>query len=140
MIFVFSPPPLPPSGPPLRQVLGLAVIGDHIYWTDRDNTPRSMGRAEKRIGMDPTALLSSSFGLGGIVAVNTTARIGEWCLPSLLLSILSHFPLLFISPSGPSTRLSPFLLFLLISFSLSLPPSLPPSKYSGTSLILMPLI
>ena len=77
------PPPLPPSPslpspppPDLGLVLGLAVGGDYIYWTDRTVTSRVIGRADKSDGSPSLSLLNGVSGVGGVVAVDISAPSG----------------------------------------------------------------
>ena len=61
----------------LESVLGVAVIGDYVYWTDRASSRYSLGRAPKRGGGAREVVLEDSLGLQGLWAVNTSASLGE---------------------------------------------------------------
>ena len=60
----------------LSDVLGLAVHGSYIYWTDRGNSQRPLGRADKHNGQHSEALLENIGGFHGLVAVNKSADPG----------------------------------------------------------------
>ena len=60
----------------LSDVLGLAVHGNYVYWTDRGNSQRPLGRADKQSGLHSEALLRNLGGLHGLVAVNKSADPG----------------------------------------------------------------
>ena len=60
----------------LSDVLGLAVHGSYIYWTDRGNSQQPLGRADKHSGQRSVALLENLGGLHGLVAVNKSADAG----------------------------------------------------------------
>ena len=65
----------------LQSVLGLAVLGNHVYWTDRGRVHQSLARAvlqRDRTGdMIREVLLLHNEGLLGLVGVDTTYNIGE---------------------------------------------------------------
>ncbi len=63
----------------LNNVLGLAVNGRYIFWTDRFNSQTALGRALKVGGGSPVPenVLSNVNGLHGLVAVNITAPPGK---------------------------------------------------------------
>ena len=60
----------------LSDVLGLAVHGSYIYWTDRGNSQQPLGRADKHNGQHSEALLVNINGFQGLVAVNKSADPG----------------------------------------------------------------
>jgi hypothetical protein len=60
----------------LSDVLGLAIHGNYIYWTDRGNSDMTLGRADKSSGVPSETLLSDISGLHGLVAVNKSADPG----------------------------------------------------------------
>ena len=58
-----------------RDVLGLAIHGDYIYWTDRFES--NLVRAQKSTGDGEYVILAGYPGLLGLVAVNSTAETGR---------------------------------------------------------------
>ena len=60
----------------LVNVLGLAVHGSYIYWTDRENSHQPLARADKFSGQHPEPLLENVGGFHGLVAVNKSADPG----------------------------------------------------------------
>ena len=68
----------------LMDVLGLAVHGNYIYWTDRSNPLQPLARAHKVSGRHQETLLRNVGGLHGLVAVNKSADPG-WTVSSVSL-------------------------------------------------------
>ena len=60
----------------LSDVLGLAVHGDHIYWTDRGNIRQSLARADKIMGRHKESLVMNIGGFHGLIAVNLSMNPG----------------------------------------------------------------
>ena len=61
----------------LEDVLGLAVHGEYLYWTDRGNSMNALVRAFKdvnRIGTGQETILEGYSGLYGLVAVNGSTQ------------------------------------------------------------------
>ena len=61
----------------LSDVLGLAVHGDHIYWTDRGNIEQSLARADKNDGRNKEPLVMNVGGFHGLIAVNQSTNPGR---------------------------------------------------------------
>lgn len=61
----------------LRDVLGLAVNGDHVYWTDRGNIDQSFARANKMSGQYLEPLIRNVGGYHGLIAVNQSTVPGK---------------------------------------------------------------
>ena len=60
----------------LSDVLGLAVHGDHIYWTDRGNIHQPLARADKIMGQHKESLVMNIGGFHGLIAVNKAIHPG----------------------------------------------------------------
>ena len=75
----------------LSDVLGLAVHGSYIYWTDRGNSKVPLGRADKNSGHPSESLLSGLSGLHGLVAVNKSADPGRTDCDSAMLVLSCRF-------------------------------------------------
>ena len=61
----------------LEDVLGLAVHGSYIYWTDRGNIDFSLARADKNTGGSKEALIRNIGGFHGLIAVNQSVFPGQ---------------------------------------------------------------
>ena len=60
----------------LEDVLGLAIHGSYIYWTDRGNIDFSLARADKNTGRSKEALIHGIGGFHGLIAVNQSVEPG----------------------------------------------------------------
>ena len=83
----------------LSDVLGLAVHGSYIYWTDRGNLKVPLGRADKNSGHPSESLLPGLSGLYGLVAVNKSADPGRTDCDSAMLVLSCRFFLLYTEPT-----------------------------------------
>ena len=61
----------------LDDVLGLAVHGSYIYWTDRRNSDFALARADKVTGRSKEALISNIGAFHGLIAVNQSIVPGQ---------------------------------------------------------------
>ena len=61
----------------LEDVLGLAVHGSYIYWTDRGNIEFSLARADKVSGRSKEALIRNIGGFHRLIAVNQSIVPGQ---------------------------------------------------------------